>query len=168
MAEKPSRMGVRILEKQILLSRVFDAPRELVWKAWTDPQCVERWWGPAGFGTRVKELDLRVGGRSAYVMIGPDGSEYPVEGVFREIVPFERIVTTDDFGEEYRAASVEDLPEGIILTVLFEEVDEKRTRLTLELSHPNAEERRKHEEMGVVEGWGSSLDCLETELGRMA
>lgn len=167
MAEKQTKTDVRVQEKEIILSRIFEAPRKLVWKAWTDPKCVEGWWGPEGFTTRVESVDFRVGGQSRYIMVGPDGTEYPVEGVFREIVPFERIVTTDDFGEEYRAASVEELPEGIILTILFEEIETNRTRLTLEIAHPNAEERRKHEAMGVVDGWGSTLDCLEAYLKEM-
>ncbi len=147
-------------EKRIVITRVFDAPRELVWRAWTEPGRVEAWWGPKGFSTRVEELDLRPGGRSSYVMIGPDGTEYPVTGVYREVVKFERIVATDEFGEEYRAAAVEDLPEGIILTCLFEDAGPGKTRLTLHIDHPNADERRKHEAMGVVDGWGSTLDCL--------
>src|SRR5262245_63539620 len=89
-------------DREIVITRVFDAPRDLVWKVWTQPEHVARWWGPRGFTTTVTELDLRVGGRSRYVMKGPDGAEYPVCGVFREIVPFERIVTTDEFGEGFK------------------------------------------------------------------
>jgi uncharacterized protein YndB with AHSA1/START domain len=151
---------------EIVITRVFNAPREMVYKAWTDPIHIAQWWGPKGFTTRVMELDLRPGGRSRYVMVGPDGTEYPGEGVFREIVPFERIVTTDEFGEDYDKAANADLPQGMVLTVIFEDLDGK-TKLTLRIFHPTAEDRRKHEEMGVIPGWNSSLDCLEEYLAKV-
>jgi uncharacterized protein YndB with AHSA1/START domain len=151
----------------LVIERTFDAPRALVWRAWTEPEHVARWWGPRGFTTRVEALDLRTGGRSHYVMIGPDGAEYPASGTFREVVPGEKIVTTDEFGDGNEPPNP-DLPQGMILTCLFEELDGgARTRLTLHISHPTAEDRRKHEEMGVVAGWGSSLDCLEDHLAAL-
>lgn len=151
--------------REIRITRVVDAPRELVWKAWTTPENIAVWWGPRGFTTRVEEHDLRPGGRWHYVMVAPDGEEYPAMGTFREVVPPERIVTTDEFGEDFEHDM--DLPEGIVFDCLFEEVGEK-TRLTLRIVHSDAESRRKHEEMGVVEGWGSSLDCLEEHLVSLA
>lgn len=151
-------------DREIVITRVFNAPRKQVWRAWTEPEAVAQWWGPRGFSTRVTRLELRPGGRWDYVMIGPDGAEYPVTGVFREIIPYERIVTSDEFGDEYKAAAAADLPDGIVLTCLFEDDGPGRTRLTLRIGHPTVEERRKHEEMGVVPGWGSSLDCLEEYL----
>lgn len=166
-ASMPSRpAGGPATEKEIVITRVFNAPRAQVWRAWTEPEAVAQWWGPKGFSTRVSGLDLRPGGRWDYVMIGPDGAEYPVTGVFREVVPQMRIVTSDEFGEEYKAAASADLPHGIVLTCLFEDDGPGRTRLTLRIAHPTVEDRRKHEEMGVVPGWGSSLDCLEEYLAR--
>ena len=147
-------------QREIVITRVFNAPRELVFKAWTDPKHVAQWWGPKGFTTKVTELDLRPGGKSRYVMIGPDGTEYPVKGVFREIVPLERIVTTDEFDEGFEKVVNADLPKGIVMTVLFEDLDGK-TKLTLRIVHESAEDRRKHEEMGVIAGWNSSFDCLD-------
>jgi uncharacterized protein YndB with AHSA1/START domain len=149
----------------IIISRVFDAPRELVFKAWTEPKQIEQWWGPAGFTTRVTELDLRPGGQACYVMIGPDGKEYPSKGVFREIVPFERIVTSDEFGDGIEEVLDVDLPQGMVLTILFEDLAGK-TRVTIQIEHPSVEERRKHEAMGVVAGWNSSLDCLDAFLAQ--
>lgn len=156
-------------ENTILITRVFNAPRALVWRAWTDPEHVEKWFGPRGFTTTVEKQELRVGGRSRYVMHGPDGKDYPSEGTFREIVPMERIVTTDEFAEDYDNTTDSDLPAGIILTVLFEDVgdDGTKTRVTLRIQHPTAEEKKKHEDMGVVGGWNSSLDCLEELLSQM-
>jgi len=163
----PARPADVDSDHALVIERIFDAPRELVWRAWTEPEHVARWWGPRGFTTRVEELDLHPGGRSHYVMVGPDGTEYPASGVFREVVPPERIVTTDEFGDGYEEDNP-DLPQGMILTCLFEEVDGgRRTRLTLRISHPTEEDRRKHEEMGVVAGWGSSFDCLDDHLAAL-
>ncbi len=148
---------------EIVISRLLKAPCALVWKAWTEPKHIARWWGPWEFTTRVIEQDLRPGGRSHYVLVGPDGSEYPVTGIFREVVLQERIVTTDEFAEGFAHPTIDDLPTGIVMTCLFEDLGEM-TRLTLRIRHPSAEERRKHEAMGVINGWHSSFDCLEAYL----
>lgn len=152
-------------EREIVITRVFNAPRELVFKAWTQPNHIAQWWGPQGFTTRVTELDLRPGGRWRYVMISPDGTEYPVKGVFREILPPERIVTSDEFDEGVEQALNADLPQGIVMTAMFEDVNGK-TKLTLQIVHASQSDRRKHEEMGVVGGWNSSFDCLDEFLAK--
>lgn len=153
-------------DREIVITRVFDAPRELVWKAWTEPEQVARWWGPEGFSTRVEELDLRPGGRTRYVMIAPDGAEYPVGGMYIEVVPGEKFVSTDEFGDDFEPPEGIDLPEGMVITCLFEDFG-NQTKLTLTVSHPTAEDRRKHEEMGVVGGWNSSFDCLDRHLAEV-
>ena len=151
-------------DRELVITRIFDAPRDLVFKVWTEPEHIAKWWGPKGFTTRVEEMDVRPGGRSRYVMVGPDGNEYPVEGVFREVVPPERIVTSDEFGEDYETKGEDDdLPRGMVLTATFEALGDK-TKLTLRILHGSAEDRRKHEEMGVVAGWNSSFDCLDDYL----
>ena len=152
--------GLVVAEKlSLTITRVFDAPRERVWQAWTDPQQIEQWWGPEGFSTRVERQELRAGGRSRYVMVGPDGTEYPVEGAFIEITPQEKIVTTDEFAEDYQPPTETDLPTGMITTFLFEDMGEK-TKVTIIITHPTVEQKAQHEAMGVVAGWDSSLDCL--------
>jgi len=153
-------------KRELVISHVFDAPRELVWSAWTDAEQVAQWWGPRGFTTTVEELDLRPGGRSRYVMHGPDGADYPGKGTFIEIVPCERIVTTDEFGDGYEEETSLELPEGMILTILFDDLGGK-TRLTVRIMHPTVEDRRRHEEMGVVSGWRSTLDCLDEHLAKL-
>lgn len=152
-------------DRDIVITRLFDAPRELVWQAWTDAQHVERWFGPRGFTTRVEELDLRVGGESRYVMVGPDGKEYPGKGVFREIVPMHRIVTTDEFGDPPEDL---DLPQGIVLTVVFDEVAPNQTKITMTIAHPTPQDKAKHEAMGVVGGWRSSFECMDEHLAHLA
>jgi len=162
---KQNGSGSTESERKIFITRVFNAPRELVFKAWTEPEHIAQWWGPKGFTTRVTELDLRPGGRWRYVMISSDGTEYPAKGVFREIVPPERIVTTDEFDEGFEQVINAELPQGIVMTAIFEDVDGK-TKLTLEIVHESASDRRKHEEMGVVAGWNSSFDCLDEFLAK--
>ena len=166
-ADKPKATGSA--EHTILITRVFNAPRELVWRAWTEPQHVEKWFGPKGFSTTVEKQELRVGGRSRFVMHGPDGKHYPCEGTYLEVALGERLVTTDEFAEDFENTAGGDLPQGIILTVLFEDVgdDGAKTRVTLRIQHPSAEEKKKHEDMGVVGGWNSTLDCLEELLAQL-
>ncbi|MBD2355427.1 SRPBCC domain-containing protein [Tolypothrix sp. FACHB-123] len=154
-------------EREIIITRIFNAPRELVFQAWTDPKHIVQWWGPKGFTTRVTELDLRPGGQSRYVMVGPDGTEYPVKGVFYEIVPPERIVSSDEFDEGFEQLINGDLPQGIVMTVMFEDLEGK-TKLTLQIRHATESDRRKHEEMGVVAGWNSTFDCLDEFLAKQA
>jgi len=79
-------------EGSIVITRVIDASRELVWRAWTDPKMMAQWFGPRGFTASVPELDVRVGGALRIVMHGPDGNDYPMKGVFREVVAPERLV----------------------------------------------------------------------------
>lgn len=79
-------------DREIVITRVFDAPRELVWNAWTDPKQIVRWWGPRGFITTIHEMDVRPGGVWKSTMHGPDGTDYPSQSVFVEVVKPERIV----------------------------------------------------------------------------
>ena len=79
-------------DREIVVSRVFDAPRELVWEAWTNPKHVANWWGPTGFSTTIEKMDVRPGGEWKHVMHGPDGTDYPNHSVFIEVVKPERIV----------------------------------------------------------------------------
>jgi uncharacterized protein YndB with AHSA1/START domain len=81
-------------QQELVLTRIFDAPRKLVFKAWTDPKCVAMWWGPHGFSTPRCELDARPGGAILIHMRGPDGRVYPMTGVYQEVVEPERIVFT--------------------------------------------------------------------------
>ena len=145
---------------EIVIERVFDAPRELVWKAWTDPEHVAQWWGPHGMKTRVDELDLRVGGDWRYVMLGPDGSEYPQRGTFREIDPPETIVTSAVFEVGSEA------PQRQVLTYRFDDLGEK-TKLTMRIEHESAELRREQEAF-EIEGWSSNFDCLDEHLAALA
>jgi uncharacterized protein YndB with AHSA1/START domain len=155
-------------ENVIEIIREFDAPRDLLWDVWTESKHIEKWFGPKGFDTRVDEMDLRVGGKSRYVMIGPDGKEYPGKGTFLEVSPKDRIVSTDEFGDDFeKAAGGADLPQGMILTTLFDVVSEKKSKLTIRVAHPTPEDKKKHEAMGVVDGWKSSLEKMDEYLAEL-
>ena len=149
--------------RTLILTRRFTATPEQVWAAWTEPRQMVHWWGPEGFTARVPQQDLRPGGQWRCIMIGPDGTEYPAKGVFREIIPGKRIVTTDEFDEGLEAVVEVPLPDAIKMTVDFAP-QEAGTLLTLTLDHASEADRRKHEDMGVIDGWASSLDCLEAHL----
>src|SRR5687768_9701738 len=88
-------------KQEIVITRIFDAPRELVWKAWTEPEHFKRWWGPKEYTCPFCEMDLRVGGKYLNCMRSPEGQEYWSTGVYREIIPMERLVFTDCFADEH-------------------------------------------------------------------
>jgi len=150
------------VDQTLVITRVFDAPRSLVFKAWTEPERVMRWWGPKGFTTPVCEIDLRPGGTYRNCMRSPEGQDFWSQGVYREIVEPERIVCTDTFADEsgnpvspeYYGMSP-DWPAEALITVTFAEHAGK-TRLTLRHSPlPLGPERDMCEQ-----GWTESLDKL--------
>ena len=139
-------------DEQILITREFDAPRQLVYKAWTTPELVKRWWS-GGYGeVTIAEIDLRVGGLWRYVMIANEGFEVGFHGEYREIVPDERIVSTEVY---------EGMPEGEALnTLTFTEAD-GRTTLTILVQHSCKEHRDAHINSGMEAGMQKSMDLLE-------
>ncbi|WP_438483056.1 SRPBCC family protein [Oleiharenicola lentus] len=140
--------------RDLVLTRVIDAPREKVFTAWT--QHLPRWWGPHGITTPVCEMELRPGGIFRTVMRAPDGTDYPTSGVFLEIVPNQRIVFTDAFGPSWTTPE-QPFMLGIIS---FEALPEERTRYTAIARHWSANDREKHTQMGFHQGWSESLDRL--------
>ena len=91
MAEKLIEKNESAVDREIVFTRVFDAPRRMVWEAWTDPKQLVLWWGPRGFTTTIEEMDVRPGGVWKLVMHGPDGTDYPNKSIFTEVVPYERL-----------------------------------------------------------------------------
>ena len=122
---------------RMMITRIFDAPRELVWKAWTDPKYVMQWWGPKGFTSPVCKMDFRVGGKFLYCMRAPDGQEFWNGGEYHEIVPHEKIVSSMYFSDP-EGNRVEPAQYGIqhkaidneYDVVLFEDLGNGRTKLT--------------------------------------
>ncbi len=148
--------------REIVLSRVFDAPRSLVWQAFTDPKHVVKWWGPRGFSDTTKKHDFRVGGVWEHVMHGPDGVDYPNKATFKVIVPEESITFTLGGGRN-------DKP-GVSFTATwtFETVEANKTRLTGRMVFPSADMRNYvAKEFGAVEGGKQTLERLSEHLPSM-
>ncbi len=161
MAETRSQKTAAI-EQDIVITRIFDAPREQVWKAWTEPEHLKRWWGPKNFTAPVSEIDLRVGGKYLNAMRSPEGQEFFSTGVYHEIDPPEKLVFTDSFADEKGnvvAASHygfgDDFPVELKVTITFEEVDGK-TKMTLQHEGFPAGEMREM----TTAGWNESFDKL--------
>jgi uncharacterized protein YndB with AHSA1/START domain len=151
--------------REITVVRVFEAPLELVWKAWTEPEHFERWWGPKMFTAPVIKIDLRVGGKYLYCMRSADGRDYWSSGVYREIIPLRKLVMTDNFadgrGNVVPASNYGlpgDWPAECLVTVTFEEVGGK-TKLTMRHVGLPAEVS----ELTCV-GWNESFDKLTESL----
>ena len=147
--------------ERMVVTRVFDAPRELVWKAWTDPKYVMQWWGPKGFTAPFCEIDFRVGGKFRCCMRSPEGQEFWNAGEYHEIVPYEKIVSSmcfadakgnrvdaEHYGIEHEAI------EGLHDVTLFEDIGNGQTRLTF----IGNETMKDATESGQFEGWKQILD----------
>lgn len=152
-----------------VLARVFDAPRRLVWQCWMDPTHLARWSGPRGFTCPVCEVDARQGGEFRIVIQSPDGTDYPMRGVFREIVPEVRMVREDDTSEH--SADWHDMVDPgrkgqgqrkiPMLTTVFFADEGKGTRVTIVTTFPSIALRDNFARAGLAEGWSSSLDKLD-------
>jgi uncharacterized protein YndB with AHSA1/START domain len=147
-------------DRELVFTRVFDAPRELVWKAWTDPKIMKEWYGPKMFTNTVCELDVRVGGAWRIVMRGPDGAEYPGGGVYREVVKPERLVFTSEATDKEGKIILKGLA-----TVMFAEEGGK-TKLTLRVRATAMVDYAVAYLGGMEAGWAQSLDGLAEELAR--
>jgi len=147
--------------EQMVVTRVFDVPRELLWKAWTEPKYVMQWWGPKGFTTPVCKIDFRVGGRSLCCMKSPDGQEFWNGIEYHEIVPHEKIVSSmyfsDAEGNRIDPAQLgieHEAIEGAYDVTLFEDLGDGRTKLTY-IGNERMESARNS---GQLEGWNQILD----------
>jgi uncharacterized protein YndB with AHSA1/START domain len=139
-------------DEQILITREFDAPKHLVYRAWTTPELVRRWWTARRGEMTTCEIDLRVGGTWRYVMVADGGMEVAFHGEYREIVPDERLVTT----EVYEA-----MPEGEAVDTLTLTEADGRTAITLLVQHASKADRDAHIESGMEAGLQDALDLLE-------
>jgi uncharacterized protein YndB with AHSA1/START domain len=147
-------------ERELVITRVLDAPRELVFKAWIDPKHLVRWWGPQGFTNTIREIDVRPGGVWRFVLHAPNGIDYENKIVYIEIVEPERLVYThggDAAGE----------PGQFQVTVTFADQSGK-TKLTMHMLFESAAERDKAvKEMRAIEGANQTLDRLEKQLAEI-
>lgn len=160
MAESGKMKVTTPTDREIVMTRVFDAPRNLVFEAHTKPELLKRWLlGPDGWSLPVCEIDLRVGGKYRYVWRHTDGREMGMGGVYREIVPPERVVSTELFDEDWTGGEV-------IGTLMLTEHDGKTT-LTSTLLYPSKESRDRVLKSGMERGVAVSYDRLEGVLTSM-
>ncbi|MGB6537856.1 MAG: SRPBCC domain-containing protein [Xanthobacteraceae bacterium] len=147
-----------LAERELTIVRVFDAPRALVFRAWTDSRHLAQWWGPKGFTNPVCEIDARVGGAIRIHMRAPDGAVYPMGGEFREIVELERLVFTNNALDDAGNAIIEGLT-----TATFADEGGK-TRLTLHTRGHAMVEKAVQYLQGMEMGWTMSIDKLQVFL----
>ena len=146
----------------LVLDRVIDVPRELVWEAWTTPDHLKHWFCPKPWSIARCEIDLRPGGLFHTTMRSPDGQEFPNDGCYLEIIPNERLVFTDALGPGFRPKA-----EPFMTAALFLEAQGRSTRYTALAMHNDEQNRIKHEEMGFADGWSTVLDQLVEYTKRM-
>lgn len=146
----------------ITITHIFDAPRELVWRAWTEPEFVMRWWGPRDYTSPACTIDLRVGGKNLFSMRSPEGKVFWSTGTYRELVPMEKIVMTDSFADEHgnvvsptEYGFAADFPPELLVTITFEEMNGK-TKLTL--THEGLPEGEMSAQTQA--GWEESFEKL--------
>lgn len=157
-ARRSNAEPVSRAERELVIARVFDARREMVWEAWTDPGQIVKWWGPRGFTLTVEEMDVRPGGLWRSTMHGPDGTEYLNDCVFTEVVHPRRIVYQLIPGRKHDRAS--QARETMEASWVFESLGEK-TRVTLRMLFPTTAARdRFAREYQAVEGGNQTLDRL--------
>ncbi|TGK20053.1 ATPase [Leptospira fluminis] len=147
-------------DREISTTRIFDAPRELVWEAWTNPKHIVHWWGPNGFTNTIDSMEVKPGGIWKFIMHGPDGTDYPNQIVYSEVVKPSRLVYTHGTGEA-------DYPGEFRVTVLFTEKNGK-TELFMRSVFKTAEARNEVvEKYGATEGLNQTLTKLADYLPKM-
>ena len=139
-------------DDQILIEREFDAPRQHVYRAWTAPELVKQWWGAGRAEVTQVDIDLRAGGKWRYAAVTPEGDEFAFHGEYLELVPDERIVSTEVF---------EGAPEAEATNTLTLEEQDGRTRLRILVQHTSKEHRDAHVASGMEAGLQDALDLVE-------
>jgi uncharacterized protein YndB with AHSA1/START domain len=142
-------------DRELMLTRLIDAPREKVYRAWTDPQLLKQWFAPLPYTTPVAELDVRPGGSAFIVMRGPDGKDLPNHGVYLEVVPNQRLVSTDAYVKAWEPSE-----KPFMTLILTFEAEGGKTRYTARARHWTVADRETHEKMGFHQGWGICTDQL--------
>ncbi|ACM27291.1 SRPBCC family protein [Agrobacterium rhizogenes] len=156
MTEKTAR-------RELSLTRIIDAPREKLYRCWTEADLLKQWFAPLPWTTSAAELDVRAGGTSSVTMRSPEGEDYPNVGVYLEVVPNERIVFTDAF----TSAWVPSAKPFMVVTIQLDDLGGGKTRYTATVLHWTAEDREAHEKMGFHEGWGQCTDQLAALAARI-
>jgi uncharacterized protein YndB with AHSA1/START domain len=149
-------------DRELVLTRIFDAPPEKVYRAWTEPELLTQWFAPLPWTTPQAELDVRPGGANRIVMRSPEGQDFPNEGVYLEVVQNERLVISDAYTRAWEPSQKPFMT--VILT--FEDLGGK-TRYTARVRHWTVADREQHEQMGFHQGWGQCADQLAELLKRI-
>ena len=147
-------MSEDIEKRTLSINRTLDAPRKLVWEAWTQPEHIANWWGPPGMETTVKKHDFREGGDWEYTMKMPDGSDFIADGQYIKIVLMELIESSANF---------KPMTEGVIISANFSD-DGDKTSFLFKVIHPTEAYAKQQEEMGFMNGWGSVFERLNQHL----
>ena len=141
---------------ELVLTRVIEAPREKLYRAWTEPELLTKWFAPLPWTTPKAVLDVRPGGASFVVMRSPEGQDMPNRGVYLEVVKNERLVFTDAYTKAWEPS-----PKPFMTVILtFEDLGGGKTRYTARVRHWTAADRETHEKMGFHHGWGICADQL--------
>jgi uncharacterized protein YndB with AHSA1/START domain len=143
-------------DRELVLTRLIDAPREKLFRAWTDPALMERWFCPKPWFVSDVKLDLRAGGSSSMFINGPNGEKSPNRGVYLDVVKNERIVFTDAYTEAWKPSE-----KPFFTAIVTFEDEGGKTRYTARALHWTAADRDQHEKMGFHDGWGKAADQLE-------
>ncbi|WP_289296283.1 SRPBCC family protein [uncultured Reyranella sp.] len=142
-------------DRELVLTRLIDAPREKLYRCWTEPALMKQWFAPKPYETPVVEVDVRPGGANLIVMRGPDGQDMPNRGIYLEVVPNERLVFTDAFTEAWQPSA-----KPFMTVILTFEPQGAKTLYTARVRHWTVEDREAHEKMGFHQGWGICTDQL--------
>jgi uncharacterized protein YndB with AHSA1/START domain len=146
-------------DRELVLTRLIDATPDKVFRAWTDPELLKKWFAPLPYTVPEAQVDLRVGGSNFIVMRDADGNDFPNRGVYLEVVPNHKLVFTDAYTHDWQPSAKPFMT--VVLT--FEEEDGK-TRYTARARHWTVEDRNTHEQMGFHQGWGICTDQMEAML----
>ena len=141
--------------RDLILTRIIDAPCEKVFRAWTDPALLTQWFAPLPWNTPQVETDVRAGGSSLFVMRGPDGTEFPNRGVYLEVIQNEKLVFTDAFTHAWTPSE-----KPFMTVVLTFEDQAGKTKYTARVRHWTIADREAHEKMGFHEGWAICTEQL--------
>ncbi len=147
-------------ERELVLTRLIDAPPGKVYQAWTDPILIKQWFAPRPWTTSKVEVDVRPGGSSLIVMAVPDGTEFPSRGVYLEVVPNQRLVFTDAYTEAWMPSA-----KPFMTVVLTFDDEGGKTRYTARVQHWSVADRESHEKMGFHMGWGLCTEQLCEAIG---
>ena len=141
--------------RELMLTRLIDAPVAALWRAWTEPELLKQWFAPRPYTTPVADIDVRTGGTSRIVMRGPDGQDMPMRGVYLEVVPQRRLVFTDAYVRPWEPSE-----KPFMTGIITFDPEAGQTRYTARVLHWTEADREAHEKMGFHQGWGQCTDQL--------